>query len=168
MISEYPEYKEENLYPQDESFIEELKSIIVEIRNIRAQMNVHPTKKTKLIAVTEKYADEIKESKEFIKKLGFGDEIIIQENRDGISKNATNVVSSNIEIFIPFEDLVNIEEEIERLEKEKEKLLNGKMGADAKLNNKNFLEKVVEQIRAKQKEYDEKIRGIDERIQSLR
>ncbi|MBR3133996.1 MAG: valine--tRNA ligase [Clostridia bacterium] len=172
MISQYPEYDEKCIFEEDEKFIEEIKSIIVEIRNIRAQMNVHPTKKTKLIAITQKYNNEIDDSSEFMKKLGFADEIIVNSKKENIPQNATNIVSNNIEVFIPFEDLVNIEEEIERLEKEKEKLLNGKHGADAKLENKKFLEKapetVVEQIKAKQKEYEEKIEAIEERIGQLK
>ena len=74
-------------------------------------------------------------------------------------------------MFIPFEDLVNIEEEVERLEKEKEKILKGKQSADAKLSNENFLSKapanVVEQIKAKQKEYEEKLKNIEERLIKL-
>ena len=172
MISEYPKYNEENSFEDEEKFIEEIKDIIVDIRNIRAQMNVHPAKKSKIIVVTKKYKHEIEESKEFIKKLGFADDITIFENKSNIPENATNVVSNNIEIFIPFEDLVNIEEEIERLEKEKEKILNGKKGTDAKLQNKNFLEKapenVVKQIKEKQKEYEEKLEAIDARIKTLK
>lgn len=171
MISKYPKYDKDNIFEDEEKFIDEIKNIIVDIRNIRAQMNVHPAKKSKMIVVTEKYKSEIRESEEFIKKLGFADEITLTNNKDNIPQNATNVVSNNIEVFIPFEDLVNIEEEIGRLEKEKEKLLNGKNGTDAKLQNKNFLEKapeqVVKQIKAKQKEYEEKIKAIDDRITQL-
>ena len=134
-------------------------------------MNVHPTKKTKIIAVTTKYKNELEQSNEFIKKLAFADEIIIRNENNNIPENATNVVSNNIEIFIPFEDLINIEDEITRLEKEKEKLSKGKQGTDAKLNNKNFLakapENVVKQIKEKQKEYDEKINNIEQRIKEL-
>ena len=171
MISKYPEYNEKDIYENEEKFIEEIKAIVVEIRNIRANMNVHPSKKSKIIIVTKKYQPEVEQSKEFIKKLGFGDELIIATNKENISENATNVVSNNIEVFIPFEDLVNIEEEIERLEKEKEKILKGKQSADAKLNNENFLSKapanVVEQIKAKQKEYEEKLKNIEERLSKL-
>ncbi|MBR3249574.1 MAG: class I tRNA ligase family protein, partial [Clostridia bacterium] len=171
MISKYPEYNEKDIYEDEEKFIEEVKEIITEIRNIRAQMNVHPTKKTKIIAVTTKYKNELEQSNEFIKKLAFADEIIIRNENNNIPENATNVVSNNIEIFIPFEDLINIEDEITRLEKEKEKLSKGKQGTDAKLNNKNFLakapENVVKQIKEKQKEYDEKINNIEQRIKEL-
>ena len=172
MISQYPKYDDQLDYSAEEQFIENIKDVIVEIRNIRAKMNVHPAKKGKLIIVSEKYSNEIKESKEFIKKLGFSDEIIIKAKKEDIPSNATSIVANNIEAFIPFEDLVDVAEEIERLEKEKEKLLNGKKGTDAKLNNENFLSKapenVVKQIKEKQLEYEEKLNTIESRIKQLK
>ena len=61
--------------------IEQMKQIIVEIRNIRASKNIHPSKKAELIFVTKKYKGEIEEAKDFLLKLGFGNHIVVQKDK---------------------------------------------------------------------------------------
>ena len=135
-------------------------------------MNVHPSKKSKLIFVTKEYEDIIKESEEFLKKLGFGEEIEIRENKENVPQNAVSIVSSNLELFIPFEDLVDIKEEIERLEKEKAKVLVEKEKTDKMLSNPGFVAKApvakVEEEKAKQEKFKEMIKTIEERIENLK
>lgn len=172
MISTYPEYSKDLEFKDEEQAIEELKEVITGIRNARAKMNVHPSKKSKLIFVTKKYAYIIKESEEFLKKLGFGEEIEIRENKENIPQNAVSIVSSNLELFIPFEDLVDIKEEIERLEKEKAKVLVEKEKTDKMLSNPGFVAKApaakVEEEKEKQAKFNEMIKTIEERIQGLK
>ena len=172
MISTYPEYSKDLEFKDEEQAIEELKEVITGIRNARAKMNVHPSKKSKLIFVTKKYANIIKESEEFLKKLGFGEEIEIRENKENIPQNAVSIVSSNLELFIPFEDLVDIKEEIERLEKEKAKVLVEKEKTDKMLSNPGFVAKApaskVEDEKEKQAKFNEMIKTIEERIQGLK
>ena len=172
MISTYPEYSKDLEFKDEEQAVEELKEVITGIRNARAKMNVHPSKKSKLIFVTKKYANIIKESEEFLKKLGFGEEIEIRENKENIPQNAVSIVSSNLELFIPFEDLVDIKEEIERLEKEKAKVLVEKEKTDKMLSNPGFVAKApaakVEEEKEKQAKFNEMIKTIEERIQGLK
>ena len=74
MISKWPEATENLLYEKEEAQIEKLKDIIVGIRNLRTNLNVHPSKKSKLIFVTKpEFEKVIKESEGFIKKLGFSE-----------------------------------------------------------------------------------------------
>ena len=172
MISTYPEYSKDLEFKDEEQAVEELKEVITGIRNARAKMNVHPSKKSKLIFVTKKYANIIKESEEFLKKLGFGEEIEIRENKENIPQNAVSIVSSNLELFIPFEDLVDIKEEIERLEKEKAKVLIEKEKTDKMLSNPGFVAKApaakVEEEKEKQAKFNEMIKTIEERIAGLK
>ena len=172
MISTYPECSKDLEFKDEEQAVEELKEVITGIRNARAKMNVHPSKKSKLIFVTKKYANIIKESEEFLKKLGFGEEIEIRENKENIPQNAVSIVSSNLELFIPFEDLVDIKEEIERLEKEKAKVLVEKEKTDKMLSNPGFVAKApaakVEEEKEKQAKFNEMIKTIEERIQGLK
>ena len=172
MISTYPEYSKDLEFKDEEQAVEELKEVITGIRNARAKMNVHPSKKSKLIFVTKKYANIIKESEEFLKKLGFGEEIEIRENKENIPQNAVSIVSYNLELFIPFEDLVDIKEEIERLEKEKAKVLVEKEKTDKMLSNPGFVAKApaakVEEEKEKQAKFNEMIKTIEERIAGLK
>ena len=172
MIAEYPVCKEELEFKAEEIAIEELKDIITGIRNVRAKMNVHPSKKSKLIFVTKDYEKIIKESEEFLKKLGFGEEVTVQESKENIPQNAINVVAKGIEVFMPFEDLVDIKEEIERLEKEKAKVLVEKEKTDKMLSNPGFVAKApaakVEEEKEKQAKFNEIIASIEERINNLK
>ena len=149
-------------YDTEHDFVESIKEIIIGIRNIRANMNVHPSKKAKLIFITKMYKKEIEESKEFIEKLGFGNEIEIKEEKTGIPQNAISVRSYGIEVFMPFEELVDIKEELERLEKEKIKLESEVERSNKMLSNKGFVEKAPE---AKIKEEKEKLEKYKEMLE---
>ncbi len=171
MISKYPEYDKSLEFKDEEEKVEVLKKIITGIRNVRATMNVHPSKKSKLVFVTKDYEKVIRESEEFLKKLGFSDEIVVQETKENIPQNAINVVAEGLEVFMPFEDLVDIKEEIERLQKEKAKVLAEKEKTDKMLSNPGFIAKApaskVEEEKAKQEKFNEMIDSIDERIKKL-
>ena len=69
MISEFPKYSFKFDFKDEESKIEKLKEIIVGIRNIRANLNVHPSKKADLTFVTKTNKDLIEKSQNFLKKL---------------------------------------------------------------------------------------------------
>ena len=135
-------------------------------------MNVHPSKKSKLIFITKDYEKIINESKGFLEKLGFANEIETKQDKENIPQNAVNVVSKNLEVFIPFEDLVDIKEEIERLEKEKSKILIEKEKTDKMLSNEGFIAKApaakVEEEKAKQIKYNEMIKTLEDRINGLK
>ena len=172
MIAEYPKYEKDLEFKEEENAVEELKEVITGIRNVRAKMNVHPSKKSKLIFVTKEYEKVIKESEGFLKKLGFSEEIEIRKTRENIPQNAVNVVAKGIEVFMPFEDLVDISEEIERLEKEKAKILVEKEKTDKMLSNEGFIAKApaskVEEEKEKQAKFNEMIKTIEERIKGLK
>ena len=84
MVSDWPKANDSIEYDTSKDFIENLKDVITQIRNVRANMNVHPSKKSKLIFVTAEYQNEIEQSRAFIEKLGFANEITIQNNKDNI------------------------------------------------------------------------------------
>ena len=171
MISEWPKYNAEFNFEEDEENIEKLKSIIVGIRNVRNKMNVHPSKKSKLIFVTTKYKNLIEESKGFLQKLGFASEIIIQETRENIEQNAISILESNLELFIPFEDLVDIEAEKERLASEKEKLLKEVERGEKMLSNPGFINKApeskVKEEKEKLEKYKELLKNVEERLRGM-
>ncbi len=171
MIEEWPEIKNSVKYNEEKDVIENFKEIIVGIRNIRANMNIHPSKKAELIFVTKDYAKEIEESKDFLLKLGFGKEMKLQENKEGIPNNAISILSKGIEVYIPFEDLVDINEEIARLKKEKEKVEFSIKRSEGMLSNPGFMSKAPESKIKEEKEnlteYKKILEKLDDRLSSL-
>ena len=171
MLEAWPEIKENFKYNEEEENIEVLKNIIVNIRNIRANMNVVPSKKTKIIFVTTKYKKLLEQSNEFLKKLGFADSIEIREDKKDIPSNAISIVQEGVEVFIPFEELVDIEKELERLNGEKEKLEKEVERATKMLANKGFVEKApkekIQEEEEKLKKYKEMLETVEKRINEL-
>ena len=168
MVSEWPKLINRVNYDKNNDFIENVKDVIIQIRNVRANRNVHPTKKTKLIFVTNKYRNEIEESKSFIEKLGFANDVIIQSNKNNISQNAISIISNEMEVYIPFEELVDVEEERKRLEEEKKKVLSEIDRASKMLANPGFVNKAPEakinEEKAKLAKYQEMLKSIEERL----
>ena len=168
MVSKWPRIREKFVFEKEEQFIENLKSIITQIRNVRANMNVHPSKKSKLIFVSENYKKEIETSSAFIEKLGFANEIVVQKNKNNIPQNAISIMGDGIEVYIPFEELVDIEEEHKRLEEEKKKVLAEIERATKMLSNPGFVNKAPEakinEEKAKLEKYQEMLRSIEERL----
>ena len=171
MISKWPEYNEKLNFEDAEQKIEKLKSIIVGIRNIRNKMNVHPSRKSKLIFVTKNFNDLILSSKSFLQKLGFANEVIVQETKENIEPNAVSILENDLELFIPFEDLVDINAEKERLQNEKEKLLREVERGEKILSNPGFINKApeskVKEEKEKLEKYKELLKNIEDRLKSI-
>ncbi|MBR0350749.1 MAG: valine--tRNA ligase [Clostridia bacterium] len=143
MITNWPMAMDSFGYDEEEKIVENLKEIITEVRNVRANMNIHPSKKTELIFVSN-LEKELTEAKEFIIKLAFGNDLKIQTNKDGIKDNAISIIKGNIELYIPLEGLVDIEEEKKRLEAEKTKLEAEVARCEKMLSNPGFVNKAPE------------------------
>ena len=171
MISKWPKYDEKLNFKNAEEKIEKLKSIVVGIRNVRNQMNVHPSRKSKLIFVTKEYKDLIEESRGFLQKLGFANEILVKETKENIEPNAVSILENGLELFIPFEDLVDIKAEKERLQNEKEKLLKEVERGEKMISNPGFINKAPESKINEEKEklerYKELLKNVEERLKTL-
>ena len=159
IIAKWPDITEKFMFDDEEKFIETIKETIVEIRNIRAKMNVHPSKKVELIFVTSKYEKQLEESKEFIKKLGFGNKVIIKSDKSEIPENAIGIVKDGIELYMPLEGLIDIEEENKRREEEIKKIEFEILRAKKMLSNPGFMNKApqakIDEEKAKLEKYKE-------------
>ena len=173
IISSWPEKTKEN-YEKDVEYIEEIKNLIVQIRNVRTNMNIHPSKKVQLIVVTDnkEVEEKINQDEEFIKKLGFGSKIIIKNDETGIEANAICVSTGNIKIFMPFSELVDIEEEIKRLEGEKAKLEQEVERSNKILSNQGFISKApkakIDEEKAKLEKYSKMLEETKNRLENMK
>ena len=134
-------------------------------------MNVHPSKKANLIFVTNHYQQQIEASKEYIAKLGFGNEIMVQQDKQNIPQNAISILADGMEVFMPFEDLVDLEEEKSRLQKEKQRLEKEVERGTKMLSNPGFTSKAPESKIREEKEkkakYEEMLKMVEERLKNL-
>ena len=168
MISKWPEYDNNLNYEEEKQAVEELKNIIIGIRNIRVQRNVHPSKKSKLIFVTSDLKETVKDSEPWLLKLGFGSEIQVKDNKEEIPQNAMAVLANGVELYMPFEELVDIVEEKERLQKEKERLQSEIQRATKMLSNPGFVNKApaekIQEEKDKKAKYEDMLVLVESRL----
>ncbi len=174
MISSWPVYTEERNFAKEEKEIEIMKEAIRGIRNVRTSMNVPPSKKAQVYVVSEKPEMRaiFEEGKLFFASLAYASEVIVQEDKSGIADDAVSVVIANANVYIPFAELVDIAQEIERLEKEEKKLAGELARVNGMLNNANFVSKApaakIEEEKAKLEKYTQMMEQIKERLAQLR
>ena len=171
MISRYPEYDEKLCYPDDEKKMQIIMEAIKGIRNVRSLMNVVPSKKAKVIIVTSN-KDVFASSDQFFEKLAGASDVVIQSDKSGIDDNAVTTVVEGAEIFIPFDELVDRQKELERLTSEKKNLEAEIKRVEGKLSNAGFVakapQKVVDEERAKGEKYTQMLEKVIESIKKLK
>ena len=170
MISNWPEYKEELSFPDDEKKMQLVMDAIRSIRNLRTQMNVAPSKKAKVIIVTDN-KETFQGTEVFFEKLASASETVIQSDKSGISENAVNAVTEGAQVYIPMDELVDKDKELERLNGEKTKLEAEIKRVESKLGNASFVEKapakIVEEEKAKGEKYKAMLDKVLESIAKL-
>ena len=163
MVSSWPE-KENIDYGKEEETVEKIKDLIVEVRNVRATKNIHPSKKSKLIFVTEKYEKEIKELEDILLKLAFGSSLEVKDNSKDIPEDSINIMVEGIELYMPLEGLIDKEEEKKRLEEEKKRLEGEVARCEKMLSNPGFVNKAP---KAKVEEEQEKLKNYKEMLEKV-
>ena len=173
MLSKWPEYREEWNFKDEEKEIDAIKEAVRAIRNVRAEMNVVPSKKTKVYVVSDdEYVRMVfKRSEVFFKTLAYASEVYVQEDKNGIGDDAVSCVIHNATIYMPFAELVDVAKELERLNGEKAKMLKEIERVEKKLSNESFVakapQKVVDEEKAKGEKYKDMLKQIEERISQM-
>ena len=168
MVSDWPNKSENITFDKEEALIEKLQKMIIEIRNIRNEKHIHPSKKAKLIIVTQDNTKEIQESEGMLLKLAFADSMKIQNNKDNIPENAIHIIEEGIEFYLPAEGLIDFEEERKRLEEEKIRLEKEVARCEKMLSNPGFVNKApqskIEEEKAKLAKYKEMLQTVLEQL----
>ncbi|MDT2571073.1 valine--tRNA ligase [Enterococcus raffinosus] len=173
VVAEYPVVHPENNDETAAKGMEVLKELIRSVRNIRAEVNTPLSKPiTLLIKTNDPKVDKfLIENTSYIERFCNPEELVIAS--DIIAPDlAVSAVLTGAEIYLPLAGLINIDEEIKRLEKELAKWNGEVKRVQGKLANERFVsnapENVVAEERAKEKDYLEKQAAVQERIESLR
>ena len=174
MCQSWPEFSETLNFQEDEAEIETIKEAVRSIRNVRTNMNVAPSRKAMTYVVTEneRVRKTFEHSKVFFATLAYASDVIIQSDKTGIADDAVTVAIPDAVIHIPFADLVDIANEIERLEKEKQKWEAEIRRSTGMLNNERFTSKApaekVEEEREKLQRNTQLLQQVTERLAALR
>ena len=173
MMSSWPEYKESSCYPEAENIVDHMKEIIRGVRNVRAEMNVAPSRKAKtyIVCENENLCQGFEEIKESSMPLMSANEIQIQSDKSGIAEDAVSVVVADAVVYLPMEELVDFEQELERLTKEEARLTKELARVNGMLNNEKFISKAPEakinEERAKLEKYTQMMEQVKERLSQL-
>ena len=173
MMSEWPKYKEEWNFAQDEFVMERVKAVTRGIRNIRAEMDVPNNRKTNVFIVSEKeeLTKAIEGFKQSVMPLMLASDIIVQSTKEGIEDNAVSIVVPDAVVYLPLEDLVDFEQEKERLTKEEERLNKEIKRAKGMLANEKFVSKApeakVQEERDKLEKYEQMLAQVKDRMLGL-
>ncbi|MDO5127034.1 MAG: valine--tRNA ligase [Eubacteriales bacterium] len=173
MVSDWPVFKDEFNFKQDEADVDKIKEAVRAIRNIRSEMNVAPSKKATVYVVSAKkeIRDVFTASKNFFAMLGYASDVVVQADKNGIAEDAVSVVIHDAVIYMPFAELVDIAKEIERLTKEQSRLEGEIKRASGMLANPRFVEKApadkVAAEREKLTKYEETLAQVKERLAQL-
>ncbi len=174
MISSWPKYRAEWEFPAAEELMGHAKDITRGIRNMRAEMNVPNNRRTKVFIVSgnQELLNGMEVLKESVKPLMLANDIILQCEKKEAAEDAVSIVVPGAAVYLPLEDLVDFEQELERLTKEEEKLTKEIARAKGMLSNEKFLskapEKKVQEEKEKLEKYTQMLEQVKERMAGLK
>lgn len=169
IISKYPEFKESLCFEIEKEKVELIMETIKAIRNRRSEMNVPPSKKAKIYIETE-CVDDFNDLALFIEKLAYGEKVIIGERFENIN-DAVTIILPKAKVYIPMDELIDKNEELQRLKKSLEAAEKEFKLASSKLSNEGFMAKapqnVVDNVKKTYETYKEKIEILKSAIEEL-
>ena len=170
MTQQWPAFDEAHNYPEDEADFGKLTDYIKAIRNIRAEMNVHPTKKTSMIIETADPA-AFEKGSAYLAKFAFATDVTLCAKYEGSTEGMVQVVTDTARGFIPMMELIDREKELARLNKEKEKVEKEIAQFSRQLANEGFVSKaparVVDEIRQKLARAQDKLANVEQSLTAL-
>ena len=174
MISEWPVYTEERNFPVAENIVDHFKEIIRGVRNVRAEMNVPNSRKATVYVVSEDR--DLCIGLEFLKNsaimMAAANNFIIQMDKTGIADDAVSIVVPDATVYVPLDELIDFEQEIERLTKEEARLVKEIARCEGMLSNERFVSKApeakVQAERDKLETYKQMMEQVKERLAGLK
>ncbi len=170
VTSKWPEFTDKLCFEDEEKKMKVICEAIKSVRNVRAEMNVGLSKKASMIIVTDQ--KELFESGiAFYEKLAGAKDVLVAADESSVPEGAVSIVVEGAKIFIPMKELIDIDKERERLEKEKARLQSEIDLVNNKLSNKGFVDKAPQALVEKEKEkrvkYEEMYAKVVESLSKL-
>ena len=153
MLSKWPECKDAYDFPEQEREMQGIMEVIRTIRNLRAEMNVAASKRTRLMLLPgEGWTEALTEGAPYFKRMAGVSESELIDNRQAVAEKTVSAVCLAGELFIPLGDLVDFDKEIARLNKELANIEKEIERAKGKLSNPGFVNKAPAQLVAAEKD----------------
>ncbi len=173
MLASWPDAGQIPVYPEETDQMQGIMEIIVCVRNLRAEMNVQAGHKARLlIRPAGGWKQNIREAEIYFCRLASVSKLEILEQKDTVSEKTVGKVTRAGEILIPLGDLVDMDKEIARLNKERERLLNEISRAEDKLGNPGFVGKapaaLVQAEKTKLEDNRKMLASLDARIEEMK
>ena len=174
MLADWPVYKEEWNFAAEEEMLAHVKELVKGIRNLRTEMDVPPSRKAKVFIVSEDKAlcKTFESMKKTYQNLISASEIDVQSDKAGIGEDAVSVVIPGAVVYMPLEDLVDMEKEKERLLKEEERLKKELARSHGMLNNEKFVSKApaakIQEEKDKLAKYEQMMATVQERLAQMK
>lgn len=174
MMSSWPVYEEKWNDAENENILNHYKEIVRGVRNVRSEMNVPNSRKATIYVVCEdeKLAKGLAVLKESAMMMASAGDFIVQANKSGIADDAVSVVVPDATVYVPLEELIDFEQEKERLTKEETRLNKEIARSNGMLNNEKFVSKApaakVQEEREKLEKYEQMLAQVKERLADYR
>ena len=165
----WPIYSEELAFPEETEKLEMAMAVIKSIRNIRAEADAAPSRKlTAVILCADGKEPVVRAGERYITKIANITDITFAASKADVPEEVMSAVVAGAEIFIPLDDIMDYEAELDRLRKEKKKLEGEVKRVVGKLSNEGFIkkapEKVINEEKAKQVKYEEMLAKVCDRL----
>ena len=145
MKAQWPVYSDALHFPAEEASMESVMNAIRAVRNRRADLNVPPSRKSHLYVVTEK-GDIFRQGAAFMTRLAYAGELTVSDTAPEGHADMVSAVTGDAALYMPMNELVDVEKELQRLAKEIEKAEKNIAGLKGKLSNENFVARAPEQV----------------------
>lgn len=173
MVSQWPVFQDAYNFEAEEQAIETIKEAVRGIRNVRAEMNVPPSRKAKVYVVTEdaNISQIFTNGHVFFTSLAYASEVTVQGDKNGIEDDAVAVLIPKATVYIPFAELIDLDKEIERLKGEEKRLTGELQRVTAMLANEKFVSKApaakLQEEKDKLEKYSVMMEQVKERLAHL-
>ena len=173
MMSSWPVYEEKWNDAENENILNHYKEIVRGVRNVRSEMNVPNSRKATIYVVCEdeKLAKGLAVLKESAMMMASAGDFIVQADKSGIADDAVSVVVPDATVYVPLEELIDFEQEKERLTKEETRLNKEIARSNGMLNNEKFVSKAPaakgQEEREKLEKYEQMLAQVKERLAGL-
>ena len=164
MVAEYPKFDEALSFPQEEQDFEMVMAAIKAVRSRRSEMNVPPSKKATLIIVAER-PEAFSAGEMYICKLAYADHVVLADAVPADADKMVSVVTDEAKLFMPMAELVDLDKERERLQKELDKARKNYENQMRKLSNESFVARAPEQVVQTERDRAEKAKALIENLE---